>query len=107
VVAAAAAAEWSLINVVDVGCWQRMSKNIKKLKENTSFVSNLAHSLVILNGKCLSFSENVLPDTKRQNLAKKAYLHAEQTACRTGCTSDCPSLLAQRKILYVDQTGQI
>jgi hypothetical protein len=27
--------------------------------------------------------ENFLPDTKRQNVAKKAYLHAEQTACRT------------------------
>jgi hypothetical protein len=27
--------------------------------------------------------ENVLPDIKQQNVAKKAYLHAEQTACRT------------------------
>ena len=27
--------------------------------------------------------ENVLPDTKRQRVAKKAYLHAEQTVYRT------------------------
>ncbi len=39
--AAAAPAEWSLVNVVDDGnAWL-------KIKENMSFVSNLAHSLVI------------------------------------------------------------
>jgi hypothetical protein len=45
----------------------------------------LSHSLVIEWAKFVPFIRLriVLPDTKRQNIAKIANLHAGQTACRT------------------------
>ncbi len=48
--------------------------DLKLIKENTSFVSNLAHSLILLNGKYLPFSQKCSAGYKTAERCKKAYL---------------------------------
>jgi hypothetical protein len=63
---------WLLVNVVDIGdAWLKINKRkhifcIKISPFINYWMENVYHS-----------HEYVLPDTKRQNVAKKAYLHAE------------------------------